>query len=84
MVRGGYGIAELFADEGMLEARYYPMAHSLVRFLIDRDRQAFIGLIDDIKLGASPDSALRQRYDLTATKLEARWRHAVRSALPGT
>lgn len=84
VVRGGYGIAELFVDEGMLEARYYPVAHSLVAFMIARDRQAFIGLIDDIKLGASPDSALKQRYDLTALELEAGWRQAVRSAQPGT
>lgn len=83
VVRGSYDIAELFAAAGMLEARYYPVAHSLVAFLIARDRQAFIRLIDDIKLGAPPDSALKQRYDLTARELEAAWRQAIRSTQAG-
>ncbi len=78
---GDYPIADLFSDEAM-EARHYPVAHSLVAFLIDLDAPAFVRLVDDVKLGRTAEEALHRHYRLTFEALERRWREAHRPADP--
>lgn len=78
VVRGGYDIGPVFAADAMLDARYYAVAHSLVALLIDRDAAGFVGMIDDLKAGATVGSALLERYGLTLETLERAWREAHR------
>ncbi len=74
IVAGEHSIAPVFASNGALDARYYPVAHSLVSFLIEREPAAFISVIDDLKDGAPVAEALMGRYHLTLQGLEQAWR----------
>ncbi len=74
VVSGGYTYGAMFADSGMLDARYYAVAHGLVAHLIDRDATGLVGMIDDIKLGASGGAALEGRFGLTFESLDRAWR----------
>ncbi len=71
-------IDRVFSDDSMLEARYYPVAHSLVAFLIERDAAGFVRLIDDLKAGAPTGEALERNYKLSVATLEDGWRRWVR------
>lgn len=65
---------EVFDPQATLDARYYPVAHSLVHHLITREPAAFAGFLTDLKNGQSVDTALRDRYELDRTQLEQHWR----------
>jgi hypothetical protein len=59
----------------------YGIAQSLVRFLIARDRAAFVRLVALLKEGADEQQALRQSYDLTRDQFLSEWRKAAANAL---
>jgi len=73
---GGQSLGEIFSDTGPLDARHYPVAHSLVSFLIERDAAAFARLIDDLKDGVATTDALQKHFGFDLTQLEVQWREA--------
>lgn len=79
IVDGGHSIEAIFSNDDALDARYYPVAHSLVAFLIERDAEAFARLIDDIKLGQPVEDALERQYHMNLPALDAEWRRAHRT-----
>jgi hypothetical protein len=81
-------IAHVFEAVG-LNSFDYGIAQSLVRYLIARDRKAFIEFFDLLKLGkrgedgkrSNPldtEAALQEAYGLNYKTLEAAWRKAIR------
>ncbi len=69
-------IPRSFFDDGTIEARYYPVAHSLVAYLIGRDREAFVRFLNDLKTGQPVEKALFGSFDMTIGQLEKNWRAA--------
>lgn len=67
-----------FWETDSLDARYYPMAHSVVAYLIGRDGGAFRALVDDMKQGVEPTEALNDRFGMSYDALESVWRAASR------
>lgn len=83
IVKRGLSIEPVFRDDGPLDARYYPIAHSLVAFLIQRDATAFADVIDDMRRSVVVEESLQRRYKLTLRSLEDSWREACdREKLP--
>jgi hypothetical protein len=75
--RSGRSLKKLLdARRGAVAAEDYPVARSLVEFLIARDRPKFLPFIDAIKAGARPEDALVKLYGLDYAGLEAAWRKA--------
>lgn len=56
----------------------YGIAQSLVRYLIKRNRKAFIKFVAYIKEGMSDGEALDKAYGLTHEELQLNWRKAVK------
>lgn len=76
-------ISTLLRAKGMPQAHEYPVAHSLVRFLVERDPAAFARVLVDLKNGHPVERALRRNYGgLTFKRLDAAWRKHVRTATP--
>ncbi|NOS98994.1 MAG: hypothetical protein HOP29_00010 [Phycisphaerales bacterium] len=71
-------LGEGFWKADSLDARYYPIAHSVVAYLIGRDGDAFRGLVDDVKKGVAPADALNARFGMSYDGLESAWRGAHR------
>jgi hypothetical protein len=79
IVQSGKSIDELFDFTGSPPAHYYPIAHSLVSYLIDRDHAAFVATIDDFKGGMDFPAALARNYiGLTTKGLDSSWRAHIR------
>lgn len=76
VIVGNYPLDPIFSEKGPLAARYYPVAHSVVSFLIKLDPAAFTRLIDGIKQGTPTEKALEQCYNLNLKTLETEWRGA--------
>jgi hypothetical protein len=74
VVGGGYSLEGFFSDVGTLDPRYYPVAHSMVRFLVYRDGGAVVKLVDSIKSGVAVESALEAHFGLDFDGLEEAWR----------
>ncbi len=73
-------IQNLLRVEGMPEAHEYPVAYSLVQFLIERDTEAFDAMIRHQKDGFIVEEALRRAYDgMDFDALEEQWRKWVQS-----
>lgn len=66
-------IAPVFRKVG-LNVFDYGIAQSLVRFLIAKDRKAFVQFVTRIKRGVAEADALKQSYDMTHEELEKAWR----------
>lgn len=64
-----------------LNAIDYGVAQSLVRFLIARDRKAFVQFVTLMKEGKSDEAALQETYSLTKVQLMDAWRKAAAKAL---
>jgi hypothetical protein len=76
-------IAELFEMNESPPGEWYPIAHSLVDFMIRRDDAAFVALIDDIKGGMSFANALARHYKgMSLANLEQAWRVQVARNAP--
>ncbi len=76
--RRDLSIQPLFADDHALEARWYPVAHSLVAFLLERDSARFVRWISSLKAGADAETALHEEFRLTFDDLERAWISAPR------
>ncbi len=74
LVAGNYEIAMVFSADGQLDARFYPLANSLVSFLIDRDADAFGRLIVEIKAGKPVAEAMANTFGWTLKELTEAWR----------
>ncbi len=74
-VAGFKQIDALFSYTDSPPGHYYPIAYSLVQFLIERDHAAFVDLINDLKAGRSLPQSLARRYQgMTLKTLEHGWR----------
>ena len=71
-VRGGQDVAHIFKGV-RLNAFDYGVAQSLVRYLIKRDRKAFIKFIDVIKEGKTDEQALKSAFALSHQELLDAW-----------
>jgi hypothetical protein len=67
----------LRADHIPLDPFFYGCAQSLVRFLIERDREKFIEFVELIKDGKSDEQALKQIYGWDQRQLLALWARAL-------
>ncbi|MCP4250911.1 MAG: hypothetical protein GY778_28065 [bacterium] len=66
---------DLLHTTGLPKPHEYPVAHSLVGFLIERDATALTGFVTLLKRGLSIEQALRRSYDgLTFDGLTEAWR----------
>lgn len=75
-------IDDLLPKTWQPKAHEYPVAFSLVGFLIERDREAFAGFIGDLKAGCGLEQSLQRNYDgMTFQTLETAWRKWVRSRM---
>lgn len=78
-VRERKSIEELFEFDRSPPAQFYPIAHSLVEYLVERDNDAFVRMINDIKAGVEAEAAMRRQYKGLETRtLELSWRSWVR------
>jgi hypothetical protein len=69
----------LLRTRGLPKPHEYPVAHSLVAFLIERDAAAFASLIGDLKTGHSVERSLQRNYDgMTFETLTVAWRRHIR------
>lgn len=74
-VRFDWPIEGFLASSAPLAVEQYPLAHSVVWFLLDRDEDAFIGLVRSLKEGKMITQALADNYDgLTLAGLDRAWR----------
>ena len=75
-VRKKKDISHIF-KEIRLELYDYGIAQSLVRFLIAKDRKAFVRFITLMKQGKSEADALKETFDMTRAQLKKAWRKKV-------
>lgn len=71
-VRNNRDVSSIF-KEVRLNSFDYGIAHSLVRFMIARDRKAFVRFIKLLKEGSSEADALKESYNLTGEQLLRSW-----------
>ncbi|MCG3138511.1 MAG: hypothetical protein HJJLKODD_02376 [Phycisphaerae bacterium] len=68
-------IAPLFTFTDSPPGEWYPIAQSVVTYLISRDREAFVRLLQDLKKGDSVEDTLARHYKGLSTRtLEVQWR----------
>jgi len=79
-VTGGRAVEGVFDEVGP-EAFDYGIAQSLVRFLLARDREAFVRFIEGMKAGRTEAEALKASFGLTRKELVRQWRRAAERAL---
>jgi hypothetical protein len=64
-----------------LPVHQYPLAHSIVAYLVGRKEGAFPQFVESLKRGQELPAALMEAYDgLTIAELEAQWRKASEGA----
>jgi len=73
-------IQDLLRRLGGPQPHEYPVAHSLVEFLIQRDSSAFSLLLVDLKGKPDAEACLTAAYGLDFPGLEAAWREHVRES----
>lgn len=75
-------LTEVLGAGDKLPGHLYPLAHSLVGYLISLDRAAFALVIGDVKDGDTVGVALNRRYHgLTYQTLEDLWRGQIRDRM---
>ena len=79
-VQANKDISHVFTKPAMSDFDY-GICQSLVRYLIARDRKAFVRFFTRMKEGASQAEALQEAYGLTGGQLLAQWRAAVARAI---
>lgn len=75
--RDPQALGRLMALRDGLPAEYYPLAQSVVAFLVQADGDAFVRLVHALKDGESFEGALQQAYSADLAQLDARWRQWV-------
>lgn len=79
-VRYDWPISDMLLSTDPIGVEQYPLAHSLVAYLQNRERNSFVRLMGDLKQGDSFVTALSRNYNgLTIEQLDRQWRNAVRS-----
>jgi hypothetical protein len=78
-IQGRIDISPVFQDVP-LDSFWYGISHSLVRYLVARDKKSFPKLITLIKEGTPVEEALEKSYGMDFRELQARWRKAVASS----
>lgn len=82
-VRFDWSILPLLRSADPIGVDQYPLAASVVLYLLSRGSDRCTGLIADLKDGAAFHEALGKRYEgMTVTALEAEWRDWVRRRTP--
>ena len=72
-------IDDIFEFTESPPGQYYPIAHSLVEFMISKDSKAFVGVVSDIKASMKPEDSLARRYKGMSYKtLQRDWRSWVK------
>lgn len=80
-VRYDWPITDMLTSAAPIPVEQYPLAHSVVHYLYNKDTAAFARLIQLLKSGASLPDALAASYEgLTLEQLEQSWRSAIRDA----
>lgn len=78
-VRYDWPIGDFLRDAGPIAVEQYPLAHSVVGYLLSLGSERFAGLIRGLKDGRSISEALAANYDgLSLEGLEAAWRDSIR------
>lgn len=68
-------IREVFEFEASPPGHFYPICHSLVQYLIQRDGDAFVAMINDLKAGMDTEKALKKHYSgMNLNVLDHSWR----------
>lgn len=81
-VRYDWPIGDLLAHSGPIAVHQYPLAHSVVAYLVSQDKAAFAELIRSLKEGAALADAVAQNYGgMELASLEEAWRSDVRRRL---
>lgn len=76
-------VQSIFQADAELPAHYYPVSHSMVDFLIQLDRRAFVSFVGGIKSGVAPGQALADHYGgMTTLSLEREWRQHILHLYP--
>jgi len=77
-MRYDWPIHDMLDSAAPIEVEQYPLAHSVIRFLHERDKKKFIEFIEKLKTGAGIADALASAWDgMTLEKLEKDWRATV-------
>lgn len=78
-IRYDWPISEMLHSTDPIGVEQYPLAHSVVAYLLRRGRNAFTRMIADLKQGNSLLVALSRNYDgLTIEQLDMQWRNSLR------
>jgi len=68
-------IREVFASKTSPPGHLYPICQSLVQYLIQRDGDAFVAMINDLKTGMDTEKALKKHYTgMNLNVLDHSWR----------
>ena len=68
-------IREVFASKTSPPGHLYPICQSLVQYLIQRDGDAFVAMINDLKTGMDAEKALKKHYTgMNLNVLDHSWR----------
>jgi hypothetical protein len=77
-VRYDWPLGEMLSTPEPIEVHQYPVAHSVVGFLMDQGEDRFAGFVRGLKEGQTTAVALAGSYDgITLDELEAGWRRWV-------
>ena len=68
-------IREVFEYQTSPPGHFYPICQSLVQYLIQRDGDAFVAMINDLKAGMDAEKALKKHYSgMNLNVLDYSWR----------
>ncbi|MCH8912725.1 MAG: hypothetical protein IIA33_04055, partial [Planctomycetes bacterium] len=68
-------IREVFEFKTSPPGHFYPICQSLVQYLIQRDGDAFVAMINDLKAGMDTEKALKKHYTgMNLNVLDHSWR----------
>ncbi len=83
VVRYEWPLSTLLSRDGPIEVHQYPLAHSIVAYLHERNPRSFQEFIRALKSGRTITDALSVSCDgLTLEGLESEWRDSVRKSSP--
>ncbi len=76
-------IRQVFAYKTSPPGHFYPICQSLVQYLIQRDGDAFVAMINDLKAGVDTEKALKKHYTgMNLNVLDHSWRTWIRKTYP--
>lgn len=82
-VRRRWSIMRLLESQGPIEVHEYPLAQSVVTFLVQSNPQGFLNFFRGLKEGRSVGESLADTYDtMTIADLENQWRSWVSASMP--